>query len=293
MRRWQRLARSARTELYRRRPRLVMAAAAAATGAAVLVAVLAPAAPGAARLAVRLAAAVHTLGLKAHKAAATRPRGAPAGGAAAIGTLFTSPPGSLPAGGHFCTASVVDSPAGDLVMTAAHCVSGLTPSQFVFVPGYQNGKAPYGVWSVSRVIVDQAWSTAASPDDDVAFLVVDKPGTTASVQSITGGERLGVGQPAGQLVQVTGYPNGAGTPISCLNRAVLFSPTQLEFDCDGYANGTSGSPLLADVDPFTGLGTVIGVIGGYQQGGDTSSVSYADRLEANVATLYKLATSQP
>jgi hypothetical protein len=34
---------------------------------------------------------------------------------------------------------------------------------------------------------------------------------------------------------------------------------------------------------------VIGVIGGYQEGGSTSSVSYADVLGANVAGLYKAA----
>jgi hypothetical protein len=69
---------------------------------------------------------------------------------------------------------------------------------------------------------------------------------------LTGGERLGFGQPAGQIVHVTGYPNGAAAPISCLNRAAPFSPTELEFDCDGYTNGTSGSALLAGVDPAPG-----------------------------------------
>ena len=34
---------------------------------------------------------------------------------------------------------------------------------------------------------------------------------------------------------------------------------------------------------------MIGVIGGYQEGGSTSSVSYADVLGTNVAGLYKAA----
>ncbi len=89
-------------------------------------------------------------------------------------------------------------------------------------------------------------------------------------------------------MNVTGYPNGAAAPISCLNRAARFSPTELGFDCDGYTNGTSGSALLAGVDSRTRPGTVIGVIGGYQEGGDTNSVSYADRLGANVATMYRI-----
>ncbi len=31
------------------------------------------------------------------------------------------------------------------------------------------------------------------------------------------------------------------------------------------------------MSPVTGLGTILGIIGGYHQGGYTASVSYADR----------------
>ena len=61
---------------------------------------------------------------------------------------------------------------------------------------------------------------------------------------------------------------------------------QLEFDCGAYTDGTSGGPFLADVDPATGQGAVIGVIGGYEQGGDTPEVSYSSVFGANVAALY-------
>jgi hypothetical protein len=66
---------------------------------------------------------------------------------------------------------------------------------------------------------------------------------------------------------------------------------QLEFDCDGYTDGTSGGPFLSDVDPATGQGLVIGVIGGYQQGGDVPQVSYSAVLGANAAALYEQAVA--
>jgi hypothetical protein len=47
--------------------------------------------------------------------------------------------------------------------------------------------------------------------------------------------------------------------------------------------------LLADVDTPGGRDTVIGVIGGYQQGGDTASVSYAAKFSSNLSALYKTA----
>ncbi len=207
----------------------------------------------------------------------------------AVGTLFTTTRTGL--GKHFCTASVVDSPHGDLALTAAHCVSGIAPAQMLFVPGYRAGRAPYGVWAVTRVVMDPHWISSAAPQSDFAFLVI-RPAARRRVQAVTGGERLGVGQPAGQVVQVVGYPDGASAPVVCRNRVRWFSPSQLEFDCSGYADGTSGSPLIAGVNPATGLGTVIGVIGGYELGGYSADVSYAARFGASTAALYKIAVSR-
>jgi hypothetical protein len=208
------------------------------------------------------------------------------GGTPAIGALFLTSGGAL--GQHFCSASVVDSPARDLLVTAAHCVSGLGGGSIVFVPGYDEGRIPYGIWRITQVIVDQDWVSSADPDDDVAFLVAIGP-DGQKIQDVTGGERLGIGIPPGQVVSVVGYPEGSNAPIRCDNLAREFSPTQLVFDCGGYTNGTSGGPLLEDVSPSTGLGTVIGVIGGYEEGGDTASVSYAARFGTDVDDLYMTA----
>ncbi len=209
-------------------------------------------------------------------------------GSPAVGALFTTSRSGAPTG-HFCSASVVDSPAGDLVITAAHCMTGR--GQVVFVPGYADGRAPYGAWTVTRVIVAPQWTSSADPDDDVAFLVVSQPQTGVAIQWVTGGERLGIGQPPARPVLVTGYPTDRDTPVSCRNYARLFSLTQLVFRCGGFTTGTSGAPWLADVDPGTGLGTLIGVIGGYQQGGLTDAVSYAAQLGATATALYQAAVS--
>src|SRR3984893_13118523 len=88
-------------------------------------------------------------------------------GVPTVGALFTSSGGKL--GTHFRTASVVHSAHGDLAITAAHCVAGIQ-GQIVFVPGYANGKEPYGVWPVSAIYTDQAWQSDQDQDDDVAFL---------------------------------------------------------------------------------------------------------------------------
>jgi V8-like Glu-specific endopeptidase len=208
------------------------------------------------------------------------------GGVAAVGALFSESDGTL--GSHFCTASVVDSAAGDLAVTAAHCVYGKTGTM-VFVPGYADGRTPYGVWTVTRVYTDSAWDASLDPDHDVAFLRLSDAPDGAPIEDVTGAETLAANAPAGQAVRVIGYPDGAAEPVWCSGLVKGFSATQFEFDCGGYTNGTSGGPFLTEVDAATGQGTVIGVIGGYQQGGNTPQVSYAAVFGTAVSQLYATA----
>jgi V8-like Glu-specific endopeptidase len=256
-------------------------AALCAVGGVVALLLLSAAGAGSAN---RIKAALPTAsGVPVAQAAAGTPSGRSFNGVPAVGALFTETGGKLSA--HFCTASVVNSAAGDLALTAAHCVYDRTGTM-AFVPGYASGKIPYGVWQVTRVYTDSAWDSAKDPDHDVAFLKLADAPDGVPIENMTGAETLGTGLPAGELVQVIGYPDGANQPVWCAGQAKGFSATQLEFDCAGYPVGTSGGPFLADVNTATGQGTVIGVIGGYQQGGDTSQVSYAASFGTAVAVLY-------
>jgi V8-like Glu-specific endopeptidase len=276
-------------------PDLLARPAALATAAVIAivagVALTSPTAQGAAKLAVRLAAAAKALPRRAPSAPPLLVHGRLYNGTPAVGAVFTVGAGGH-LGPHFCTASVVASPGGDLVITAAHCVSGAGQARYAFAPGYHNGWAPLGIWIVSDVIVDQAWANSADPNDDVAFLVVKQAGSGRRIQHFTGAERLGTGWSAVQVVQVIGYPDGQPWPITCRGTTRAFGPSQLEFDCGGFTNGTSGGPFLARISPVNGLGTVIGVIGGYEQGGDTPSVSYSPRFGRAVAALYRLAKAR-
>ena len=243
------------------------------------------------RAALVLAAALAVIGIGMTDGPSVSPvqaQSARYGQASTVGALFTlTRAGHL--GKHFCTASVVDSPDGDLVVTAAHCMNGRTPGEVAFVPGYSRGLEPFGAWTVSRIIEDQSWISSADPDDDFAFLVVHESGARGGIQKLTGGEAVGINVPAGHTVTVAGYPDTHDAMISCENTATAFSPTQYRFDCGGFTGGTSGSPLLADVGTPDGRDTVIGVIGGYQGGGDTPSVSYAAKFSTSLSALYKTA----
>ncbi|MFD7733327.1 trypsin-like serine peptidase [Kitasatospora phosalacinea] len=199
-------------------------------------------------------------------------------------------------GDHFCTASVVDSPGRNLVVTAAHCLVeprlGRTRSDLVFAPGYRDGDTPSGVWPLDAVTVDPSWRRSGNQDLDVAFATV-RPQDGRQVQEVLGGNRLGTDRGHRLEVKVTGYPSSADRPITCSTTTTEQSPTQLRIDCPGYTGGTSGSPWVTDLDPRTRTGTVVGVIGGYQEGGDTADTSYSSYFGEQVRALYQQASGSP
>ncbi|MFF7726062.1 trypsin-like serine peptidase [Streptomyces sp. NPDC008001] len=206
----------------------------------------------------------------------------------AVGPLFYTGQGTPD---HGCSASVVHSPKGDLIVTAAHCVyqDGFR-TDIAFVPGYHDGVAPYGVWVPASVDVAPEWAADRDPDHDVAFLRVRRPGADGTpVERVTGAERIRFRPPADRPARVTGYPVGEERPVSCQSRITSFGPAQLRFDCEGLPNGTSGGPFLTDIDPATGLGTVNGVVGGHDEGGDEET-SYSSYFGDEAESLYRRAT---
>jgi hypothetical protein len=88
---------------------------------------------------------------------------------------------------HGCTASVLDSPAGDLILTAAHCVAG-TAAGLLFAPGYRNGAAPYGIWTVASAYADAFWTDGEDAGYDYAILpVADRTGSGVDVEAFAAG----------------------------------------------------------------------------------------------------------
>jgi V8-like Glu-specific endopeptidase len=209
-------------------------------------------------------------------------------GAPRVGALFEH----SASGNHFCTASVVDSPGHDLLITAAHCINGGNGRGYnqdiVFIPGYQNGTEPYGVWTPSKLLVDSRWASSADPDFDVGFVVLSSRGGQ-NIQDVLGANRIAFNAGFSHLVRVTGYPSSADAPVTCRNWTSMQSDTQLKFQCGGFFGGTSGSPWVTNFNPLTRTGEIVGVIGGYQEGGATDAISYSVYLSDGIRTLYEQA----
>jgi hypothetical protein len=196
-------------------------------------------------------------------------------GVPSVGPLFFS---GLDAG-HGCTASVLASPTHDLIITAAHCITG-AGAGVQFVPGYDNGAMPYGVWTVTAAYADPAWVASQDPTADYAILRVAKHGRTG-VQEVTGGALLGLAPRKGQRITDIAYNAGRDDqPITC-TVPTYRTAGYPAFNCHGYVGGSSGSPWLTMV-PGTGVSVVHGVIGGLHQGGCYEYTSYSSPFGGTV-----------
>lgn len=208
-----------------------------------------------------------------------------------IGALFYNDQ----SGDHFCTASVVSSPKKNMLITAAHCIHGGPGGNYkrhmIFVPEYREGEAPRGSWIVKSMVVDSRWIDSGDPDLDVGFLTV-APLNGQNIEDVLGANDLGINEGFTNVVRVVGYPAHGEDPISCVNRTSKQSDHQMRFACNGYVGGTSGSPWLTQYEPATGRGHIVGVIGGYQEGGGRQEVSYSSYFDSDIKALYDAAVAK-
>ena len=166
---------------------------------------------------------------------------------------------------HPCSASVVHSVGDDLVATAAHCVYGSGPT-IEFVPGFHDGKAPYGVWSATRLYVESSWKAGQNPNADVAFLRI-APLRGREIEDVVGARPLGtpiVGAP----VTVSGYPLQAGVPNVCSGTLSLSLGYPTVRCAGGMVDGVSGGAWVQS-------GALVGVVGGLEQGGCSPQIAYS------------------
>jgi V8-like Glu-specific endopeptidase len=79
-----------------------------------------------------------------------------------VGKVFFTKPGI---GNFVCSASSI---GGDGVFTAAHCVHDSSSNTFwtnwVFVPAYKDGAAPFGQWTANHLWVQGAWVNGGNGD---------------------------------------------------------------------------------------------------------------------------------
>ncbi|WP_405797357.1 trypsin-like serine peptidase [Streptomyces sp. NBC_01506] len=189
----------------------------------------------------------------------------------------------------WCTATAVKSANRSAVMTAAHCVRrGSSPDNtnfsMVFVPGYSQGKMPYGAFAVRTAATPRTWETDST--NDMSALVVDKDKNGRKLTDVVGSQSIAFNRPVGGSVSAFGYsatrPQLGEKLLRCVGTAKKEHGTQV-IPCD-MTGGASGGPWLADFNATTGKGVLISVNGSLDS--MTPTKMYGEVLGATAKKVY-------
>jgi len=192
------------------------------------------------------------------------------------GKLFFQIPG---AGTFVCSGTVVGSDTFDVVWTAGHCVTegdgGGFFSNFLFVPGYENGVAPVGEWVAEYAVTSSQWKNNEDFRYDVAALTIAPNGSAEEIQEVVGARGIAFNQDPDQTYRSIGHP--AAPPFD--GELMFFcdsdlgyldsgsSPAPMAIGCD-MTGGSSGGGWIVE-DEVTGEGFVHSVNSyGYETGGN-------------------------
>ncbi|MET9292494.1 peptidase [Streptomyces sp. NPDC003077] len=159
-----------------------------------------------------------------------------------------------------CSGDAVTSANKSTVITAGHCVKlqGSWHTNWVFVPGYDNGQAPYGKWAATKTLSTPQWTASEDINYDVGAAVVG-PLEGKRLTDVVGGQGLAFNSGYNKPMYAFGYP--AADPYDGTKLIYCSGNTKKDFllsrdhrlGCD-MTGGSSGGPWFTQFDEATGKG---------------------------------------
>ncbi|GGO12681.1 peptidase [Microbispora rosea subsp. aerata] len=190
---------------------------------------------------------------------------------------------------HWCSGTAVQSRYRNVVATAGHCLLDVQApmgplAKWVFVPGYSDGAAPFGLYVGKQGIAPYAFDDIRDFDGDYAFVNVyegvalSAPDVLTDVGKLAdnvGGQGLAFNEPLASTVDVFGYPAGPNPdgsspytgetlerstgPAYAVNLTGRRMDRPVGVDSPFTGEGSLGSPWLIRYADDSGAGYVNGV----------------------------------
>lgn len=159
-----------------------------------------------------------------------------------------------------CSGTAVTSANESVVMTAGHCVklNGAAHRNWVFVPGFDDGRRPFGTWVATRLLTTEQWNAREDINFDIAAAVV-APLQGRTLTDVVGGQGVAFNQPNGRQMFSFGYPAASpfdGSDLVFCSGQAFDDPVRTKdqgLRC-AMTGGSSGGPWFQGFDPSTGLG---------------------------------------
>ena len=163
------------------------------------------------------------------------------------GKVFFSDPSD--GNDYVCSGTAVTSPNENLVWTAGHCVYLFAwHTNFVFVPGYHNGSAPFGEWAALYTSAPSSWVWNTNVRQDVGVAVVEAdPVTGATLTDTVGSRGVAFNGVRNQAYVSYGYPaNRQDSPDFTGGREFLCTVSSAADD--NFDGGSGPLPLAIGCD---------------------------------------------
>lgn len=153
---------------------------------------------------------------------------------------------------YVCSGTVVNSEGKSTVWTAGHCLSSNKQwhSNWVFVPNYYNGNAPYGYWYAKQLFTTNGWFNNNSDwANDVGAAVMWRNSGGQRITDYLGGQGIAWNKPL-SYQHAFGYPQAAPfngqTLMAEQGYTYAGSPTGTIYMSNSMTGGSSGGAWLRD-----------------------------------------------
>jgi len=194
---------------------------------------------------------------------------------------------------YVCSGAAVISTNESVVWTAGHCVNegpGAFYKNFLFVPAYRDGTAPYGKFAATTLLTTSGWQLSGEWGVDVGAAIVGKNDLGKTLSEAVDEAPLVFGATRSQPYKIYGYPAAkkfSGQRMRVCETSWLMddaspTPDTMGASCD-MTGGSSGGPWV------TSTGAVASVVSyGYRS---LQNVLFGPHLESEAQSLYSAAAS--
>lgn len=194
---------------------------------------------------------------------------------------------------YVCSGTAIVSANESVVWTAGHCVNegpGAFYKNFLFVPAYRDGSAPYGKFAGSTLLTTSGWQASGEWGVDVGAAIVGVNGLGQTLSDAVDEAPLAFDTPRNQTYKLYGYPaakkfSGQRMRVCATSWSMddtFATPDTMGAACD-MTGGSSGGGWI------TSTGAVASVVSyGYNS---LRNVLFGPHLESEALSLYSAAAT--
>ena len=200
---------------------------------------------------------------------------------------------------YVCSGSSTVAANNSLVQTAGHCLNegpGAFATNFTFVPGYDDGAAPYGQFAAAELHTSSQWANQGDLNYDIGYAVVGTSGGSTLTGAV-GAQGVGFNLARNANMYAFGYPAASpydGSDIAWCHGSVAsdtWGGSSTQGMVCNMTGGSSGGPWFINYNESSGIGTLNSLNSFKYTGGPLANRMFGPYFGSVVQGVYNVAQS--